>query len=254
MLEICNVTGGYRGAPVLQNVSLHASGGKVTVLAGPNGCGKTTLLKCIAGIHPVMSGDILLADESLIGLSPGLWARKIAWLPQSQSLPELTVERLVLQGRFPYLSYPRRYSREDRQIAREMMEKMELLPLAQRHMDTLSGGQRQKAFIAMVLTQNTPVILLDEPTVFLDIRHQIQLMEQVRSLAAEGKTVVMVLHDLSMALQFADNLVVMQEGRVVFQGAPEQVYTNGCLPAVFGVQVNRMETPQGWQYYYREKG
>ena len=252
MLEIKNLTAGYGKVEILHNISLTAPAGAVTVLVGPNGCGKSTLLKAIAGIHPSTGGEILHDGEDLCHLDGCILAQWVAYLPQSRQIPEITAERLVLHGRFPYLSYPRRYRREDLEIARRAMADLCIEDLADRSLRTLSGGQRQKVYIAMALAQDTPIVMMDEPTNFLDIAHQMQMMTQARFLADSGKTVVLVLHDLSMALRYADHLAVMQDGRILMQGSPEAVFASGCLDVAFGIQVRRTTTEDGWQYYYQE--
>ena len=248
MLEIRNLTVGYGAKPVLNNLSLDIPGGQVTVVIGPNGCGKSTLLKALAGILPA-TGTVTLDGMELLSLPARQRAQRIACLPQSRSVPEITARRLVLHGRFPYLSYPRRYSKADLAIADAALEKLGITGLAERSLTTLSGGQRQKVYIAMLLAQDTQVVLLDEPNTFLDIAHQLQLMDLARLLAAEGKTVVLVLHDLSMALEHGDRVVVMETGRCLTQGTPEVVFRSGALQNAFGVEVRRFQTPEGWKYY-----
>ena len=252
MLEIRNVSAGYPGHPVLQDISLSVPDGAVTVIAGPNGCGKSTLLKVLAGILPA-SGSAVLDGQEMLVLPGRQRAKKVAFLPQNRTVPEITVKNLVLHGRFPYLSYPRRYRQEDYRMAETAMEKMGVAHLADRSLTTLSGGQRQKVYIAMALAQDTPVVLLDEPNAFLDIAHQLQLMEQAKTLAGEGKTVVLVLHDLSMALGCADSMAVMSEGKCLFQGSPEDVFLSRCLDAAFGVEMQRFWTPNGWKYCWNGK-
>ena len=252
MLEIRNVSAGYPGHPVLQDISLSVPDGAVTVIAGPNGCGKSTLLKVLAGILPA-SGSAVLDGQELLCLPGRQRAKKVAFLPQNRTVPEITVKNLVLHGRFPYLSYPRCYRQEDYRMAETAMEKMGVAHLADRSLTTLSGGQRQKVYIAMALAQDTPVVLLDEPNAFLDIAHQLQLMEQAKALAGEGKTVVLVLHDLSMALGCADSMAVMSEGKCLFQGSPEDVFLSRCLDAAFGVEMQRFWTPNGWKYCWNGK-
>lgn len=249
MLEIRNLCAGYPGEPVLEGISLSIPSGAVTVIAGPNGCGKSTLLKALTGILTA-SGSVTLDGQELLTLDHRQRARMVAYLPQNRQVPEITVKNLVLHGRFPYLSYPRRYRQEDLRMAQASMKKMGLEELADRSLTTLSGGQRQKAYIAMALAQDTPVIALDEPNVFLDIAHQLQLMEQAKALAGEGKTVVLVLHDLSLALEYADSLAVLSEGRCLFQGSAEETFLSGCLDRAFGVEVRRFSTPEGWKYTY----
>ena len=249
MLKLRNFTAGYGKHPVLSDLSLTFPTGKVTALIGPNGSGKSTLLKALAGVLPA-TGTLSLDAQSLTALSARERAQKIAYLPQNRPVPEIGAERLVLHGRFPYLSYPRRYRAEDYQKANASMEALGIGNLAERSLPTLSGGQRQKVYIAMALAQDTPVILLDEPTTYLDISHQMQLMALARSLADSGKTVVMVLHDLLPALEYADHIAVLQNGQTAAQGTPEEVLRSGCLKEVFGVEVNRIQTAGGWKYYY----
>ena len=249
MLEIQNLTAGYGGTPVLQNLSLQFPAGQVTAVVGPNGCGKSTLLKALAGILP-HCGTVTLAGQALDGRNARAMAQKIAWLPQQRQIPEITVSRLVLHGRFPYLNYPRRYRREDYAAAQTAMERMGIADLADRPLQSLSGGQRQKVYLAMVLAQDTPVILLDEPNTFLDIAHQLQLMQEAGKLAREGRTVVLVLHDLALALEQADRLAVLKEGKLLGQGTAEEIFRSGCLGHAFGLKIRRIQTPEGLKYYY----
>lgn len=249
MLEIKQLTAGYPGNTVLKDISLTFPRGTVTVVAGPNGCGKSTLLKAMVGILPA-SGKILLDGEDLTALSSRNRAQRIAFLPQSRQVPEITVGRLVLHGRFPYLTYPRQYRKEDYAAAADAMEALQISELSERSLTSLSGGQRQKAYIAMALAQDTDVVLLDEPTTFLDIAHQLQLMTLAKNLASRGKSVILVLHDLTLALEHADALVVLQNGSVVIQGNAEEVFQSGCLKKVFGVDVGRTHVDGKWKYFY----
>ena len=249
MLEIQQLTAGYPKNTVLQKISLTFQAGAVTVVAGPNGCGKSTLLKAIAGILP-SSGQILLNGEAICALPSRCRAQKIAFLPQNRQVPEITVGRLVLHGRFPYLTYPRQYRKADYAAADAAMAALNLSDLAERPLTSLSGGQRQKAYIAMALAQDTDVVLLDEPTTFLDIAHQLQLMALAKELAAKGKTVVLVLHDLTLALEYADALLIMDNGAVAAQGTPAEVFQSGCVKQVFGTDVGRTQVNQTWKYYY----
>lgn len=249
MLKITDLTAGYGGKPVLRNLNLTMQPGQVNILIGPNGCGKSTLLKTIAGLLPY-SGAMQLDGAELSSLDHRTRARNIAYLPQNRPVPDITAERLVLHGRFPYLGYPRKYRKEDHEAAQAALVQMGIADLAQTNVADLSGGTRQKVYIAMALAQNTPVILLDEPTTFLDIGHQMQMMETVRSLADQGKTVLMILHDLPMAMQNADRLLLLQEGNLVSSGSPEELFASRQLNRVFGVQMQRTQTPHGWKYYF----
>ena len=248
-LYLRNLSVSYQDKDVLFDINLTLSAGQITVIVGPNGCGKSTLLKTLCGILPVRSGDILIKGRSIRTYSAQALARQISYLPQNRQIPDISVERMVLHGRFPYLSYPRRYRPADLEIAHQAMERMGIADLAETSMTTLSGGTRQKVYLAMALAQDTPIILLDEPTTYLDIAHQLQTMEHARFLCREGKTVVMVLHDLPLALKLADQLVVMHQGRIAASKNPEELYASRCLDDVFGVRLCRVQTPEGWQYY-----
>ena len=248
-MELRAVTAGYGGADVVKGISLRFQPGEVTVLAGPNGCGKSTLLRAAARLLPLRGGQVLVDGVDTAGWSSRAFARQAALLPQSRPVPEITVEALVLHGRFPYLGYPRRYSREDREAARQAMERTGVAGLEGVPMAHLSGGQRQKVYLAMALAQDTPVLLLDEPTTFLDIAHQLELAETARTLAEEGKAVVMVLHDLNLALSCAHRVAVLEEGQLRRVGAPEEIYASGVLEKVFQVRVHSVETAKGERQY-----
>lgn len=253
MLEIKKLCAGYGGKRVLRHVDMTAFEGELTVILGPNGCGKTTLLKALCGMIPAECGRVLLDNEELLNLPPRLLARKMAYLAQNRQMPDLTAQRLVLHGRFPYLGYPRRYRKEDHAIVQAAMEQMGIWEHRDALLGNLSGGQQQKVYIAMALAQDTPVILLDEPTTYLDIAHQLQMISLAKNLAQQGKTVLMILHDLSHAFQMADRLVLMQAGEVVAQGTPEELYVSGKPQEVFGVKLRRSRADNGWHYYCEEK-
>lgn len=251
MVKIRSLSAGYPGKTVLRELSLDIPRGKVTVVVGPNGCGKSTFLKALAGILPAR-GQVLLEARDLLALPARERARLTGYLPQNRPVPEITARRLVLHGRFPYLSYPRQYSKEDLAIAEGALGSLGLLDLADRSLGSLSGGQRQKVYIAMLLAQDTPLVLLDEPNTFLDIGHQLQMMSLAKDLAARGKTVVLVLHDLPMALEQGDNLIVMETGKILTRGTPEEVFRSGTLDRTFGICVKRTQTDDGWKYYCKE--
>lgn len=250
MISITNLCTGYSFKEILHQINLTIPSGKITVILGPNGCGKSTLLKTLCGILPIQSGSISFDGQELSTFTPSMLARRVSYLAQSRQVPDITVLRMVLHGRFPYLSYPRRYRKEDYRIAEDAMNRMGITELKDTPLSNLSGGTRQKVYIAMALAQNTPVILFDEPTTYLDISHQLQMMDHARFLSTEGKTVIMVLHDLSMALQIADQLVVMNNGTVVGQGTSQEIFDSGCLNQVFDIKLIRIQTKNGWHYYY----
>lgn len=249
MLETKKLCAGYGGTDVLYEVTACFRPGRVTGIVGPNGCGKSTLLKTLAGLHKPTSGQVLLDGVSVPDLPPHLSAQKIAYLPQSRNVPEITALRMVLHGRFAYLSYPRRYRPQDYEAARRALRWIGAEDLADKNVSSLSGGQRQKVYIAMALAQDTDTVLMDEPTTYLDIRNQMEVMELAGKLAGLGKAVVMVVHDLGAVLRNADDVLLLQEGRVAAMGTPEELYAGGKLESAFGVAVHAMETPDGKQYY-----
>ena len=247
MLEAKNLSAGYPGRAVLAGVSLAARPGRVLALLGPNGCGKSTLLRTMAGLLPPLGGEVLLDGRR--DYSPRQAAQRVAYLPQSRTAPNITVRRLVLHGRFPYLSYPRRYGREDYEAVDRALAAADALDLADRPLPELSGGQRQKAYLAMALAQETAAFLLAEPTTFLDIRHQLEVLALGRRLAEEGRGVVLALHDLCLALTAADDVAVLGEGRLLALGGPEAVYQSKVLERVMGVRLDRSEGPGGRRYF-----
>ncbi|MBD2809447.1 Fe(3+) dicitrate ABC transporter ATP-binding protein FecE [Xenorhabdus sp. Vera] len=236
-LHIDNLTIGYGNRPVLDALSLVLPSGKITALLGPNGCGKSTLLKCISRQLATKSGTILLKNKPITTFSSRQLSRCIALLPQHHLTPEgITVRELVSYGRSPWLSLWGRLSVEDKMRVEVAMEKTHIVHMAQRRLTDLSGGQRQRAFLAMVLAQDTPVVLLDEPTTYLDINHQVELMRLMGELKTQGKTVVAVLHDLNQASRWCDHLVVLADGKVMAQGTPEMVIQPELLRTVFSVE------------------
>ena len=252
MIELKDLTVGYGGKTVLRNVSMAFAPGQVTVLLGPNGCGKSTLMKTALGLLPRQGGEILYDGVDLERLSTRQVARKAAYLAQSRETPSITVRRMVLHGRFPYLGYPRRYRAEDHEAARKALEWAGAADLADRPVQELSGGQRQKVYLAMALAQDTETVFMDEPTTYLDVRHQLEVMSVSRRLADMGRAVVLVLHDLSLALRDADRLAVLADGTLRQVGTPEEIFASGELDRAFGVAVRRVRTESGWLYYCQE--
>lgn len=250
MLRVKNLCAAYERKEILHKVNLQIPAGKITVLAGPNGCGKSTLLKTMSGMIEKTGGEVWIQEKTIDSYTPEERAQKIAYLPQSRNVPDISVKRMVLHGRFPYLKYPRRYRKEDMQIAQKAIEEVGMEAFSSHNMNTLSGGMQQKVYIAMALAQDTPIIMMDEPTSFLDIVYQMKLMQIARELADRGKTVVLVLHDISMALRTADQMIVLKDGIIRGDGTPEEVFDSGVLDEVFGLKIKRVQTEDGWQYYY----
>lgn len=254
MIKMKNVCAGYDGEEILHDINLEFEPGKVTVVIGPNGCGKSTLLKTLVRLNPHTRGEIVVAsmkaEYALIEtLMPAELAQRVAYLPQSKRTPDISVLRMVLHGRFAYLKYPRRYRQEDYEMARKALKWVGIEDLADKNVSELSGGTQQKVYIAMALAQDTDTILLDEPTTYLDIAHQIKMMKLAKELAAQGKAVVMVLHDLAQAFQTADEIVVMDDGRVKACGEAEEVYASGVVDEVFGVEFRRIQMDGEWRYF-----
>lgn len=249
MMQLTNVTAGYGREPVLRDISLTIPKGKVTVLVGPNGCGKSTLLRVAARLMEPEKGELRLDGQPAETLSQKEFARWVALLPQNRAVPEITVGSFVLHGRFPYLGYPRRYRAKDREMARQAMERMGIAHLEHQLVSRLSGGQRQKIYLAMAMAQDTPFLLLDEPTTFLDIGYQLELTQLARELAQQGKGVVMVLHDLNLALTCADQVAVLEHGKLACVGTAEQVATGEVLSQVFQVKPHRVVLEDGQVQY-----
>ena len=247
MLELRGIAAGYGGVPVLREISLTVPKGSLTTLIGPNGCGKTTLLRAAARQLPLLAGDILLDGRSIRVYGRTEFARKAAFMPQVRSVPAISAGALVAHGRFPHLGFSRRLRPEDREAVQAAMEATGVADWARRDLRELSGGERQRVYLAMALAQDADLILLDEPTTYLDPGRQFELLDLISSLPGRGKTVVMVLHDLSHALRYSTQLLLLEQGRLVQRGTPEELYAGGQLDRVFGIRSRR--APDGSYYF-----
>jgi iron complex transport system ATP-binding protein len=235
---------GYDGTTVVRSLDLELPPGRVTAIVGPNGCGKSTLLGALARVHAPQAGAVLLDGRELAALRPRDVARRIGLLPQQAEAPDgLTVRDLVRYGRHPHQGLLRQWTPDDAAAVHRALAAADLLELADRALDTLSGGQRQRAWIAMVVAQETEIVLLDEPTSALDLGHQLEVLDLVHDLAAAGRTVVLVLHDLSTACRHADHLVAMRDGLVVAEGAPAQVVSPQLVRDLYGVEAVVLTDP-----------
>ena len=251
MIELQGLFASYDGVEILHGIDARFPKGKVSVLCGPNGCGKSTTVKALLRLVPETRGSIRIEGEPLESFTQNGLARRVSYVPQSRNVPDITVYNLVMHGRFPYLTYPRRYRKEDHARVREALSRMELERLADRKLESLSGGQRQKTYMAMALAQDTDVIVLDEPTNSLDIRSQYELLARVRALTELGKTVVMILHDFELILHCADHVVLLGEGRVRASGSARQVLESAETRETFGVTPCFYETPDGTHCYVK---
>jgi iron complex transport system ATP-binding protein len=236
---------GYGDRRVVSDLTLEIPRGKVTVIVGPNACGKSTFLRGLARLLPPSAGTVLLDGESLHTTPSREVARKLGILPQGPIAPDgITVTDLVSRGRHPHQGMFRRWTGDDDNAVTSALTATGTLELAARAVDELSGGQRQRVWIAMALAQRTGVLLLDEPTTYLDVTHQVEVLDLLVDLnEAEGATIVMVLHELNLAARYADHLVVMKSGAVVTAGVPSEVLTESVVEEVFSMRCRVVPDP-----------
>ncbi|PZT71741.1 MULTISPECIES: ABC transporter ATP-binding protein [unclassified Streptomyces] len=236
-LSAHDLTLAYEDRTVVEGLDLEIPDGQVTIVVGPNACGKSTLLRALGRLLKPKRGSVLLDGRELAGLPAKQIAQTIGVLPQTPTPPDgITVADLVARGRQPHQKWWQQWSEADEQAVGDALERTNTASLADRPVDELSGGQRQRVWIAMALAQDTELLLLDEPTTYLDIAHQVEVLDLVRRLNLErGRTVVAVLHDLNQAVRYADHLVAMKNGRIVAQGAPDEVVTTEMVQEVFGL-------------------
>jgi iron complex transport system ATP-binding protein len=240
-----DVTLAYGDHVVVRDLDLQLTEGSFTAIVGPNGCGKSTLLRALGRLMRPAGGQVLLDGQAIARTPTREVARVLGLLPQAPVAPEgLTVADLVARGRHPHQSWLRQWSRDDEAVVGEALAWTDMADVADRPVDELSGGQRQRAWISMALAQGTDLLLLDEPTTYLDLSHQIDVLELVGRLHAErGRTVVVVLHDLNLAARYAQRLVAMKDGALVASGTPEEVLTEQLLAAVFDLEARILTDP-----------
>ncbi len=255
-LKAEHVVSGYDQKVIVNDVSITIPENKISVIIGANACGKSTLLKTLARLIKPMSGDIILGDNPLHTIKPKTLARHLGLLPQSPIVPEgITVGDLVARGRFPYQSFFKGLSQKDYAAVEEALEIMGITELADRCVDELSGGQRQRVWIAMALAQDTDILLLDEPTTYLDITYQVEILDLLTDLnRRRGTTIVMVLHDINLTARYADYIFALREGQLVKEGTPDDVISEDLIRNVFGLTCSVIKDPVSGSPFIVPKG
>ncbi|AUH00258.1 ABC transporter ATP-binding protein [Prodigiosinella confusarubida] len=245
LLYASNLTLGYDNKIIANDLSVTIPQNLFSVIIGPNACGKSTLLRALCRLLKPQAGEVLLDGKNIHQIPTKTLARQLGLLPQHTIVPDnITVTDLVARGRYPHQSLLRQWSQADREAVEQAMIATNVSALAERNVDELSGGQRQRVWVAMVLAQQTPLLLLDEPTTWLDITHQIDLLDLFRELNQQhGRTLIAVLHDLNQACRYADHLIVMHAGRVIAQGKPTDIINAELVKEVFGMSCIIIDDP-----------
>ncbi len=246
MLEIQSITVGYHERTVLEDVTLNIEPGEILSVVGPNGAGKSTLVRAVSGVHPLSAGQIHLAGHELNQLSQMERARYLAVVPQARNLPgTYTVQQTVLLGRTPYMNWLGHAEKKDYRKVEQALEQTQTSDLADRQIGELSGGEQQRVLLARALAQDTPILLLDEPTTHLDLQHQSHLLNLIHNLAAEHKlTVLLVLHDLNLAGLYSDRVALLHERHIQAIGSPQEVLTAENLSSVYQIPVQVIPHPE----------
>ncbi|NMO49605.1 ABC transporter ATP-binding protein [Actinoplanes sp. TBRC 11911] len=244
-LRAGELTLAYEKRVVVANLDVEITDGSFTVIVGPNACGKSTLLRSLARVLKPQSGAVYLDGQAIASYSSKQVAKQLGMLPQSPVVPGgIVVEELVARGRFAHQRLLRQWSPQDEAAVADAMRLTEVADLADRFVDELSGGQRQRVWLAMALAQQTPILLLDEPTTFLDLSHQFEVLDLCAELHEQGRTIVAVLHDLNHACRYATELIVMRDGAILAQGAPAEVMTAELVERVFSIPCRVMNDPE----------
>lgn len=238
MLKLDNLNASIHGTPILHDINASFPYGTISVLLGPNGCGKSTLLQCLFLPRLIQSGTIYLDSMPLFSYSAKERAKRIAYLPQLYDVAPITVKQLVAQGRFPYTGKFGSPNFLDNTMISKAMQDANVSSLAERKITCLSGGEQRRAYLAMILAQNTDYIVLDEPTTFLDLHHRLEFLELLKTLRDRGKTIVIVLHDIDDALKIADIVFLIKQGRLMKTLSGKELLANHVVDEIFGVQMD----------------
>lgn len=237
MIDIRNIRVAYDKKIIIEDLTLSVKPNAITAILGPNGCGKSTLLGAISGNHKVLKGQIAIKNKALAKYKAKALAKIMAVLPQDLPIPtEYSVRELISHGRYPYVPFGRRLSAQDQAVIDRAVEKTGMAGLQCRKLGALSGGERQRAFIGMTLAQEPEILLLDEPTTHLDIAHQIEILNLIRSICdKQSVTVLMVLHDINLAMRYADNVILMKDGKLIDEGSTDEVLNEKHIEEVYGI-------------------
>lgn len=249
MIELKDISCGYNGITKINNINIKIDKGLITSIIGPNGCGKTTLLKVASGLITPYSGKVLLDDIPISSIKKKELAKKISVLPQMRNTPNIIVNSLVMHGRFPYLGFSRKLSGIDKEKTEYAMELAGVTEYRNKNVLELSGGERQKVYIAMAIAQDTDIIFLDEPTTYLDINQQFQLIDIIKKLSKSGKTIVMILHDIVQALNYSHRICIMEKGKIRAYETPEDIIEKKIINEVFKIRCKRIDF-EGSVYSY----
>ena len=255
-IQVEHISVSYDKIDIIKNMTLSIPKGKITIIIGANGCGKSTLLKTLARLISPESGEVTLDGKKINSIPSKQLAQVLGLLPQSPVVPEgIMVSDLVARGRFPYQTFLKGMGKKDHEAVEEALEIMGITELANRSVDELSGGQRQRVWIAMALAQQTDILLLDEPTTFLDITYQIEILDLLTDLNRKrGTTIVMVLHDINLSARYADYIFAVYQGKLVAQGNPPEIITAELIKKVFGLDCMVIQDPVSGSPFIVPKG
>ena len=248
MIEVKNLSCGYGKKEVIHNVDVCFGKGEVTAVVGPNGCGKTTVMKAMAGLIKVKNDRIYIDNKDINQYKDMDRAKKIAFMPQIRHVPAMSVYDFLMCARYPYLGMSKQPEKSDIEAVENAISITGIGEYRMRSLKKLSGGERQKVYFAFMLAQQAEVLILDEPTTYLDIERQFEILDMIRLMKKNNKTVVMVLHDICHSLKFADKIVVMDEGRVKMQGTPDEIIESGVLEKIYNIKLKELEIDGNKEY------